>query len=200
MSRDPAGPPSRKVVFLGDAGVGKTSIIAFHEKGTFQPAISTTSPVCLHYQFSGDSHSVILNIWDTSGQEKFRSMANLYMRNAFAVVIVIDVTSIDSFSHLENWMAMCHQSDPSPRVYFIVGNKIDLEHHRIVEHSDAERWAVQNSASYLEVSALTGEGVGEMFTSLGTCVLDVLYDKGFNEDVDLGLDTKDHQKNSKCCC
>jgi GTPase SAR1 family protein len=127
-------------------------------------------------------------------------MANLYIRNAFAAIIVFDITAVDSFSHLESWMEMCHQSDPSPRVYFVVGNKTDLDPHRTVEREDAERWAVSNSASYFEVSALTGEGVGEMFASLGAGVLDVLYDKGFDEDVDLGFDIKDRPKKRKCCC
>jgi hypothetical protein len=83
---------------------------------------------------------------------------------------------------------MCHQSDPRPGVYFIIGNKNDLGLHRTTEHSDAERWAVSNRASYLEVSAPTGEGFGEMFATIGAGVLGVLYGKRFDENVDLGPD------------
>jgi small GTP-binding protein len=201
MSDDPGGPPSRKVVFLGDTGVGKTSILGFHEKGVFQPAATTTSPSCVRYPFSSDKHTISLNFWDTAGQEKFRSMANLYIRNAFAVILVFDVTALESYNHLENWMEMCHQSDPSPRVYFIVGNKIDLGPHRKVDHTDAERWAASNNASYLEVSALTGECIAELFAAVGEGVLDVLYDKGLDENVELGLDPGNtHGKKGKCCC
>jgi small GTP-binding protein len=189
------------VVFLGDTGVGKTSVLGFHENGVFQPTATTTSPSCIRSQFSGDKHTIILNFWDTAGQEKFRSMANLYIRHAFAVILVFDVTSLESYNHLENWMEMCHQSDPSPRVYFIVGNKIDLRPHRKVEHCDAERWAVSNNAAYMEVSALTGEGIGELFTAVGAGVLDVLYDARFDENVELGLDPANHGQNeAKCCC
>jgi small GTP-binding protein len=200
MAHDPTDPPSRKVVFLGDTGVGKTSIITFHENGVFQATATTTSPGCLNWQYSDDNHTVALNIWDTAGQEKFRSMANLYVRNAFAVIIVFDVTSLESYNHLENWMEMCHQSDPSPRVYFVVGNKIDLRPHRTIEHHDAERWAVSNNASYIEVSALTGENISELFASVGTGILDVLYDKGMDEDIDLGWEKLTPKKKKKGCC
>jgi GTPase SAR1 family protein len=98
-----------------------------------------TSPSGLRHAYSDDKHTVLLNIWYTSGQEKFQSMANLYVRNAFAVIIVLDLTCPDSYGHLENWMAMSHQSDPRPRVYFVVGNKTDLGLHRTIEYSDAER-------------------------------------------------------------
>jgi GTPase SAR1 family protein len=123
------------------------------------------------------------------------------MRNAFAVIIVFDVTCIESYNRLENWMEMCHQSDPSPKVYFVVGNKLDLASQRKVDHHEAERWATSNNASYLEVSALTGEGVVELFTMVGSEVLEVLYDKGLDENVDLGLGSIGHtEENEKCCC
>jgi small GTP-binding protein len=200
MSDDPVGPLSRKVVFLGDSGVGKTSILGFHEKGVFQSTATTTSPSCGQYEFTGEDHAIVLNIWDTAGQEKFRSMSNIYARNAFAAIIVYDVTSIESYGHLENWMEICHQSEPSPRVYFVVGNKTDLAAHRKVDHCEAERWSIANNAAYFEVSALTGDGVGELFVAVGTEVLDVLYDKGLDENVDLALGGDEKDREGKGCC
>jgi small GTP-binding protein len=201
MAADPVDPPSRKVAFLGDSGVGKTCIIGFYLSGSFQSATTTMSPACSKIDYSADGHTVFLNVWDTAGQERFQSMTNIYVRNAFAVALVFDITAPASYSHLETWLELCHQSEPSPRLYFIVGNKLDLDHTRKITHEDADRWAVANNAVYLEVSAVTGEGVRELFAAIGRGVLDVLYDKGLDEEVDLGLKslTEANAKKGKCC-
>jgi small GTP-binding protein len=200
MSGDPVGPPSRKVVFLGDTGVGKTSILAFHERGQFEPVAPTTSPACIKYSFSDDKRTVLLNIWDTAGQEKFQSMTNLYVRKAFAAVLVFDITSHESFTHLSTWIDLCQSVEPSPGIYVIAGNKKDLGPQREVATNVAERFAASKSAPYLEVSAITGEGIPELLAAVGQGVIDSLFAKGLDENVDLGLAPIDAKGPKQKCC
>jgi small GTP-binding protein len=192
--------PSRKVVFLGDAGVGKTSILAFHEHGQFESVAPTTSPACIKYSFSDDKRTVLLNIWDTAGQEKFQSMTNMYVRKAFAAVLVFDITSHESFAHLSTWLGLCRSVDPSPGIYVIAGNKKDLQAQREVATNVAERFAASKNAPYLEVSAITGEGIAEVLAAVGQGVIDSLFAKGPDENVDLGLTPIDVNGPKQKCC
>jgi len=95
-----------KVVLLGESGVGKTSIIHRYINNTFNPAISTTGGanfVSKRIKFTEENQEIKFEIWDTAGQEKFRSLAKVFYKNASICVLVYDITRRQSFEELEKF-------------------------------------------------------------------------------------------------
>ncbi|KAH0786138.1 ras-related protein Rab6 isoform X2 [Histomonas meleagridis] len=157
---------SLKVVFLGDANVGKTSIINRALKGMFTDEIQETiGAYCQQKTIDIDGNDVTLDIWDTAGQEKFRSLAPMYYRGAAAVILVYSITDLNSFQELNTWINDLKQNG-SPQILFIVGNKADLEDQRVISTEDGESFAKNVSATFFEVSAKVGTSIEELFSSV----------------------------------
>jgi Ras-related protein Rab-2A len=106
---------------------------------------------------------VKLQIWDTAGQESFRSIARSYYRDAAGALLVFDVTRKESFSHCERWLQETRQFSHPNIVITLVGNKCDLTQKRIVNRSEAESFAAGNGLRYVEASAKSATGVDEAF-------------------------------------
>lgn len=100
-----------------------------------------------------------MQIWDTAGQERFQSIAPLYYRDAHAVLIVFDVTSQDSFTNLGSWIDKLEQTGPEKVCVCLIGNKIDLEDHRVVSSDQIAKLARELNATYQETSALDDSGI-----------------------------------------
>ncbi|KAL3311678.1 ADP-ribosylation factor [Cichlidogyrus casuarinus] len=116
-----------KVIFVGDSNVGKTTIIKHYALGEYSPMTAAT--VGVDYQIKTvqfDDNKAVLQLWDTAGQEKFRSITKQYFRKADGVVVVFDMTSVESFLHIRNWMECLHESAPENRTVMVLGNKKDL--------------------------------------------------------------------------
>lgn len=115
-----------KLIFVGDSAVGKTSIIAriidnpFNETYHSTINLDNCTKILIH-----NNKKIKLQIWDTAGQEKFRSLITSYIRNASIVVIVYDISNRDSYLHLENWVNYINSIENT--IIVICGNKIDLE-------------------------------------------------------------------------
>jgi len=95
-----------KVVLLGESGVGKTSIIQRYINNTFTPGITTTGGATFStklMKFEEENQEIKFEIWDTAGQEKFRSLANIFYKNASICILVYDITRRESFEELENY-------------------------------------------------------------------------------------------------
>ncbi|CAL6097310.1 Rab11 [Hexamita inflata] len=127
-----------KVVIIGDTGVGKTCIATRLIANTFNPqSPSTLSAAFLRKQMNNHQ----LQIWDTAGQERFRSIAPLYYRNAYAVILVFDITRKISFESLQFWLndlSSKFQNQQKPLITF-VGNKSDLQDQREVSVEQVEQ-------------------------------------------------------------
>ncbi|KAH0788738.1 small GTP-binding protein [Histomonas meleagridis] len=156
-----------RVVFIGDASVGKTSILnnlvddRFDE---FEP-----STVGANYQlFSNNVKNihVEMQIWDTAGQERYRSLGSIYYRNSIGAIVVFDLTSRSSFNNIMTWIQDFYHIADQNAVVFIAGNKSDLKNERVVSTKEAQEWADSNGYQYFETSAKTGEGIHDMFDSL----------------------------------
>ena len=158
-----------KVVFCGAAAVGKTSIFSRILSRDFaQERTATTGVAFATTSLEVNGKTIPLNLWDTAGQEEYRSLVNIYVRNTAVAVIVFDVTSKASFEHVVDWydelMENCGAVKPK---IVIVGNKTDLADEREVMDVEGRKFADTIGCDYLEVSARTGEHVEELLRQIG---------------------------------
>uniref|UniRef100_A0A1I8JKQ8 Ras-related protein Rab-18 n=1 Tax=Macrostomum lignano TaxID=282301 RepID=A0A1I8JKQ8_9PLAT len=172
-----------KVVFIGDSGVGKSSVIHRLCQDAFKSTFAAT--IGIDFQVKAmelEGQVIALQLWDTAGQERFRSITKQYFRKADGIVIVYDVTSAQSYLHLREWLDCIQEGDGDGAVKLLLGNKVDLlaptkkaatevaGSARAVEAQAAQRLADECSDSgkaapalFFEVSAKSGKSVGEAF-------------------------------------
>ena len=160
---------SFKVVLVGESGVGKTSIITQFIDQTFQEdmqsttggTFSTKSVIC-------DGGKILkFEIWDTAGQEKYRSLTAMFYKDANAAVMVYDVTRKDSFEEVKNyWMNQIKDNSPENIILAIAANKSDLIEHEAVDEESARNYAKENNAIFMTTSAKSSEGINSLFEEI----------------------------------
>jgi small GTP-binding protein len=160
----------RRVAFVGPAGAGKTSIINRHIRGTPDVANPTVGyqfePIATEYEGT----EVVLDLFDTAGQERFRSLVTVHLRDADAVLIVFNVADADSLATVSDWndLVLCHA--PAAVVRVLVANKMDLG-------CAISRNAIEAACTAFSVgtmfmtSARTGDGVDSLFHWLVAAVM-----------------------------
>jgi len=160
---------SFKVVLVGESGVGKTSIITQFIDQTFQEDIqsttggtfSTKSVVC-------DGGKILkFEIWDTAGQEKYRSLTTMFYKDANAAVMVYDVTRKDSFEEMKNyWAIQIKDNSPENIILAIAANKSDLIEQETVDEEEARNFAKELNAIFVTTSAKSSEGINSLFEEI----------------------------------
>eukprot|EP01084_Bolivina_argentea_P024829 46231_1 len=189
-------PREVKVVLLGDAGVGKSSLAAMFVTQKFTPhSESTIGANFLCKQMTVGNISFKFQIWDTAGQEKYRSLAPLYYRGAIAAILMYDITSQRSFRAVTHWVNELQTRGPQGIVIALAGNKCDHESNREMKKEEAERFAEDIGALFFETSAKDGDGVMDIF--LGIC--QKLPQKKVQQVKTIGLDKLGSQNSSACC-
>lgn len=154
-----------KIVFLGESGTGKTSMILHFVQGSFSPSVTSTVGAAFFnhtMQNVFEGQDAQLAIWDTAGQETMRGLAPMYYRGAAAAIIVFDVTSRDSFVQVSGWIEEVFDTVENI-VVAVVGNKIDLDANRVVSMEEGMKLAQENGLIYCETSAKTGAGLDFLF-------------------------------------
>jgi small GTP-binding protein len=154
--------PSSKVAFLGDATVGKTSLLVrytTHEFSSF--SIPTVGASNLQISISHGSQQFAVNIWDTAGQERFRSLVPLYARDADLIVLLFSIASAESFTGLDEWFDIIRTKVTVKCPIILCGSKVDLRWE--VDRQAVTQWANQHKCPYMFTSAQTGENVNELF-------------------------------------
>lgn len=153
-----------KVVIIGDTKVGKTSILHRLTENDFQDGTMATIGSCLtEMTYTIDNEQIDLKIWDTAGQEQFKSMVALYYRDASICILTYSIDNSDSFQSLSNWYNDVIESASVAPKFIVAGNKSDLEEDRQVTNEEADIFATRISAMLFKVSAKTGEGISELF-------------------------------------
>lgn len=156
--------PVLKVVVAGDGTVGKTSLVRRFCEGKFDLARVATIGVDFQTKVVElPERTVKLSIWDMAGQDRFQVIRSGFYRGSRAAALVYDVTAPESFSSLERWRNEISEIVPQ-QPFVVVGNKIDLE--RNVPREQAAAFAQGIQATYLETSALSGDGVANLFLAL----------------------------------
>jgi small GTP-binding protein len=156
-------------VILGDSRVGKTSLIdrEFHE---FEPStpMPTVGCECTDFRFTIGGKPFTLQVWDTAGQEVYRALVPVYLHAAAGVIIVYDITCRESFDSLAYWLELVEHTLPKDAVRFLVGNKLDLAERTAIAQEDAMVYANDHHATFFNASAITGQGVDEIFRGMAT--------------------------------
>lgn len=190
-----------KIVLLGDTKVGKTWLLHRLKHGVVpNDSSATIGAAYSSYCMQLPSGAVQMQIYDTAGQEKYRSLAPMYYRAADCAILVFDITEPSTFYSLRSWMMELSERGPSKIQVYVVGTKADLESKRKVSQQTASTFAKDNHArGYMETSALTGFGVLELFTEVARSFLensDMKLDEGLSTPIQ---HEKENKKEKSCC-
>ena len=196
----------RKVVFIGNPSTGKTSLLNRIVNDKFLPDYDSTIGVDFFTKTIYYNESIFkVQLWDSAGQEKYRSLIPSYIRGAALIFLVYDLSWRESFEAIKNWLGFVNQyADKNTIKLVLVGNKSDLE--RKVKTEEGKKLAEKEGMLFFETSAKTSDGVINMFyTSFST--IDFFNDKRkknideniINELIEQNVITKEtlQQKNSE---
>jgi len=161
-----------KICLLGDVSVGKTSIASRFCKNSFNENYINTIGGAYQQQniVLNNGAKIKLHIWDTSGQDRFRSMTNLYYRDAQVAILTYDVTNESSLDSLNYWLNELNDKvEIDNMLLCLAGNKTDVEQsEKRVPTSKGKAFAEQHNMLFYETSAKTGVGVKELFQAIAT--------------------------------
>ena len=164
-----------KVVLLGEAGVGKTSLLTRFVSGTFsQLVMSSTGSSFVTKNIELDENNKIkFQIWDTAGQEKYLSLAKIFYQSAAVALLVYDITTQSSFNGLKDYLAKeIRESSPEDIIVAVVANKSDDYMEQQVDMQDGKNLAKELNAIFQTTSAKLGTGVNELFTLIAQKYID----------------------------
>ena len=159
--------PIYKVILVGDSGVGKTCLLSMYVKGIIEQTIPTIAvEFCTKEIELYDGTKIKVQLWDTAGEERFKSLAMTYYRKAYGILLLFDVTKKSSFMACKNYLEEVRINSDKKCVIYLVGNKIDLANEREITKEEAENFAKKENIKYIETSAVKNMKVNEAFTSL----------------------------------
>ena len=155
---------SVKFIIVGDSSVGKSNILLRFSRNEFDSGHQAT----LGIEFANkhvihNNVDYLVQIWDTAGQENFRSVTRAYYKASAVAMVVYDITKEESFSHIQSWMKDCKELAPSTVLIALIGNKSDLEDQRVITKERGENLARENKMMFFETSALNGNGIENAF-------------------------------------
>ena len=195
-----------KLLLLGDSSVGKTSILLKYISNKFdESSISTVGVDYMDKIIDYNKFKIKLQIWDTSGEEKFRTITKNFYRNADGLLVVFDLTKKESYDHIRSWINEAKENNDKLKT-LLIGNKLDLKDERIVAIDVAKQFAEKNNLKYIETSAKDGTNINESFQA----IIDLLFDGKSSEEIlheftkqDSSLSVVDDSmevKKKKSCC
>ena len=167
-----------KVVLLGEAGVGKTSIIHQFTYHQFDPdCISSISAQFISKTIEYQGYGTIkYDIWDTAGQERYRSMAKIFYKDAKVIIFVYDITSEQTFEGMKNyWYEQIKLNCEKDAILAVVANKNDLYNDQKISDEVGQQFADDIGAIFQSTSALSDSGIGKLFDHIGKKLIDPDY-------------------------
>ena len=191
---------SLKVVVVGDSGVGKTCFLIRYVRNLFDEESQPTLGVEFMTKIvTTERHKIQLQLWDTAGQELFRSVTRGYYRGSAGALLVFDLSNRDSFDNIGRWLQDVRDTARSDVVTLLIGNKCDLDE-RQVSTEEAQEFAKEHNMQYFETSAKTGANIVE---AIDACVAvieknvdDGAYEVTPNND---NIDFPQESPNKGCC-
>lgn len=175
-----------KIVLLGDSGVGKTCIISRFISGQFDANVNSTngaSYASKKIEYPHLKKTLVLDIWDTAGQEKYKALTKFFYKDAAVCILVYDITRKETFDNLKNfWYSQLKENSGSNVVLGVAGNKCDLYESEEVKESEARQFAEEIGAIFELTSAQNNTGINELFFEVGNKYLDPNFKPSKDED------------------
>ncbi|XP_006137280.1 ras-related protein Rab-7b isoform X1 [Pelodiscus sinensis] len=191
-----------KIIIIGSLGVGKTSLLhQFVHKTFYEDYRTTLGASILSKHITVDNNPLKLQIWDTGGQERFRSMVSTFYKGSDGCMLAFDVTDRDSFESLDDWREdFLEKIIPTEQDFpmVVLGNKIDLKERQVPKET-ASSWCKEKDIPYFEVSAKNDINVVQAFETLARQALSRYQGILENYLTDSIKLTPDDQPKKKCC-
>ena len=207
-------PISIKCVLLGESGTGKSSLIErfinnTFKKDTLSTLIGSFSSKIVFYE--KENIKIRFDIWDTAGQEKYRSINKIFYQDAQVTLLVYDITQEYTYKAIKDyWFSEVKENSPEDAIIFLVGNKSDLYEKEVVNEEEARQYANEINSLYKLVSAQTGEGIEDIFKMVGERLLTEEFLQKIKEENNannnrnsikniMAENNKEIKKKKKCC-
>ena len=173
-----------KILLIGDSYVGKTSLLLqYIDKECPENHMATIGVEFKDKIVQINKKNVKLQVWDTSGQERYRSITKNFYRNADGVMFICDVTKESTFENIKNWLIDSEQnSNNSNFKKILVGNKIDLQKERVIDKEKLANFANKKGMNFYEASAKEGTNVDLIFTELAQLILEDKSDQQIKDE------------------
>ncbi len=194
-----------RICLIGDAGVGKTSILTRYCDDIFKETYANTIGVDFRViTLKQDNILTKLHIWDTAGQERFKSVSINYFRNSHGFIFVYDITRRETFHHLDEWINSAFSCNRNTDINILIGNKSDSSDRQVSE-DEGKEFARRRDMCFLETSALNNENISYLFEYFGYMLIEYYSKNGkaycINEKLVIENESNDLlEKNKKVCC
>ena len=199
-----------KILLVGDSSVGKTTLINKYVEDKFSDShITTVGVEYKEKEIIVNNRKINLQIWDTSGQERYHSITKNFYRNADGIIFIFDIANKDSFDHLRGWLNTSQDCENDFKI-IIVGNKVDLNDDRVVNKEMVDRFAEKECGGikYFETIGKDGTNVELVFKEMAELILGNKTDEEINEEFlirphsssTLSKDSQKLENPKKKCC
>ena len=207
--KEPQQEKTVSILTVGETQVGKTSLILRFIDRVFYYDTKTTIGVDFKVKrINLQNKNVLVKIWDSAGQERFKTVTRQYYKNAEGVMLIYDVTSQKSFSMIEEWFKSIIENKRKGAEVILIGNKKDMVN-RVISAEQGESLAKKFEIKYYETSALSGENVDQVFEELAENILKIKLNTEEEESISLSYNSerdgkkknseKDRDKKQPCC-
>jgi small GTP-binding protein len=189
-----------KLLIVGGSGVGKTNFLNMFLNNKFNQNYFSSTGIDLQNKIMNiKNKKVRIQIWDTAGQEKYKSITKNLFLKVMGALVLYDITNEESFTKLKEWVELIKEECGRHIKILIIGNKSDLESQRAIDKEDAMKYANEEKVQYIECSSKTGENVEKAIIMLSEKILE---STEISMDSSLMLDStllSSNIKKRKCC-
>ena len=199
-----------KILLIGDTSVGKTSILCKYIDDEFSDTYLST--IGIEFKIKSliiNGKKVLLRIWDTSGQERYRSITQNFYRNANGILFIFDITKKETFDNIKIWLTDSENCEDTKVAKMLIGNKIDLENKRKIDNETIKKFAEKKEMKYFEASAKEGINIDNIFRELAELILfnkskeeneeETIRNRNRENSFNLSFDSIEPIKKKTCC-
>ena len=167
-----------KILLLGDSEVGKSCFLMRYSDNVFIDNYITT--IGLDYKLKtvklDTGKTIKVQLWDTAGQDKYRTIAKNYYKGSHGILLLYDITKQSSFDNIREWVRDIKEEVSEKAIIFLIGNKIDIEDQRKISKEKGEELAEEFKIPFFEASAKSGKNVDEVFKALYNKICEIYGD------------------------
>ena len=201
----------KKLVLVGDSGVGKTCIISRFISEDYNPNVNSTDGVSYatkHLDLPKINKSIDLDIWDTAGQEKYKSLTKFFYKDAKVAILVYDITQKESFTNMKQyWYEQLKEFGSKDIIIGVAGNKCDMYEKEDVSENEGKEFAEQIGAFFEMTSAKNNTGINDLFMNAAQRFFDPNYKQNpedgkenIESEGKVKLDSNAQKNQRRRCC